>query len=470
MDTSLALLAIGGLIFLGHIFAAFFDRLGIPDILPLMGLGLILGPFLGLVTPEAFGKVGPVFSTVALVSILFEGGLELRFSDLRTSLLGAVWLTVLSFIATISVVTVVSMYALHLALLPGIMLGFIVGGTSGAIALPILSKLPVSRDLKVAITLEASLGDVLCIVGTLTCLKVAETGSLEPGEIVGNLISSLVLASILGLAFGLIWSYSLNFFHQLKNAILTTPGFLCILYAITEMLGYSGPIAVLSFGIMLGNVKTLSLPTVGRLLGIEDGSAPGKEKPLANMLLALGNFLSPKHGEAQTTTGTAQYRNLSSATARDLNFFDRAVINELIFIVKTFFFVYLGLSIQLKDQKQVIAGCLLTGWIYLFRVITIRISLNRQKWNANDAKLAAIMCPKGLAAAVLASMPVAAGLSYGHIIQNVAYSIILSSTVLSTILLLLLRSGVQLPPYCFAFSRYKDAQTGNREVVQEGTA
>ncbi len=458
MDTSLAILGIGGLIFLGHIFAAVFDRLGIPDILPLMALGLIIGPVLGLVTPEAFGKVGPVFSTVALVAILFESGLELRFSDLKASLLGAVGLTILSFIVTAAVVTVVSMASLHLTFMPGILLGFIVGGTSAAVVIPILAKLPVSRDLKVGLTLEASISDVLCIIGTLTCLKVAETGSLEPGAVVGNLISSLVLASVLGIAFGLVWSYTLNFFHQLKNAILTTPAFLCILYAITEMLGYSGPIAALSFGIILGNVKQLPLPTVGKLLGLEADGHPNKNKPIAIMLLALGNFLAPKGVEEESTTDTMQYKHLSRATARDLNFFDKAVISELIFIVKTFFFVYLGLSIQLKDQGQIIAGCLLTGWIYLLRIITTRITLGKELWSSADARLAAIMCPKGLAAAVLASMPVAAGLPYGHIIQNVAYAIILSSTVLSTLLLVLMQKGVHLPPYCFVFSRYKTAE------------
>jgi len=456
MDVSLAILAIGGLIFLAHIFAAVFDRLGIPDILPLMFLGLIIGPFMGLVTPAAFGKVGPVFSTVALVAILFESGLELRFSDLKASFASSVGVTMLSFLSTVGVVTIISMSALHLALLPGLMLGFIVGGTSAAVVIPILAKLPVSRELKVALTLEASIGDVLCIIGTLTCLKAASTGSLEPGAVAGNLISSLSLATLIGLAFGVVWSYSLNFFHQLENAVLTTPAFLCILYAITELLGFSGPIAALSFGIMLGNVKQLNLPTVGKLLGIEGDGTANKNKPIANILIAFGNFLVTKKAGAENATETVQYKHLSSATARDLNFFDHAVISELIFIVKTFFFVYLGLSIQLKDQMQIVAGVLLTGWIYLFRIISIRIALSPE-WDANDAKLAAIMCPKGLAAAVLASMPVAAGLPYGSIVQNVAYSIILSSTILTTILLVLIGRGVRLAPYCFAFGRYKDA-------------
>ncbi len=456
MEISLAILAIGGLIFLAHIFAAIFDRLGIPDILPLMALGLIIGPLMGLVTPEAFGKVGPVFSTVALVAILFESGLELKLSDLKASFVSSVGVTILSFLATVAVVTVICMAALRLELLPGLMLGFIVGGTSAAVVIPILSKLPVSRDLKVTLTLEASIGDVLCIIGTLTVLKLASTGSLDAGVVAGNLISSLLMATVIGLAFGLIWSYSLNFFHQLENAILTTPAFLCILYAITELLGFSGPIAALSFGIMLGNVKNFSLPNVGTILHLDKDAALKSGNAAARMLISLGNFFVTKPGKADSTE-TSQFRILSEATARDLNFMDRAVISELIFIVKTFFFVYLGLSIQLNDKMQIIAGILLTGWIYLFRIISTRIALNN-KWAKSDAELAAIMCPKGLAAAVLASMPVAAGLSYGPIIQNVAYSIILSSTILTTILLVLLQKGVKLPPYCYMFSQYKNVE------------
>ncbi len=454
MEVSLAILAIGGLIFFAHIFAAVFDRLGIPDILPLMIVGLILGPGMGLVSPEAFGKVGPVFSTIALVAILFESGLELKLADLKAHLLSSVAATFLSYAMAIAIVALVSVFFLHMPLPDGILLGVIVGGISAAVVIPMLSKLKVTKNLKVALTLEASIGDVLCIIGTLAMLKMLSTGSLEPVAVAGNLIASLVLATVIGLAAGVFWAYSLNFFHQLENAVLTTPAFLFILYAVTEMLGYSGPIAALSFGVLLGNVKQIKLPSVGSLLGIKDKDPADIKSPVAGSLIKVGGFFvrkDPVHSAMEDSDG---YESLASAKARDLNFLDRVVISELIFIVKTFFFVYLGLSIKLDNQTQILAGVLLTFWIYLVRIVSTRMSLS-PKQERNDALISSIMCPKGLAAAVLASMPVSAGLAYGATIQNLSYSIILASTILTTILLVVMRLDIPLPPYCFVFNDYK---------------
>lgn len=61
MDVSLAILGTGLLVFLAHLFAAAFDRASIPDVLPLMTIGLILGPLLGWISKDSFGEIGPIF-------------------------------------------------------------------------------------------------------------------------------------------------------------------------------------------------------------------------------------------------------------------------------------------------------------------------------------------------------------------------------------------------------------------------
>ncbi len=53
-----------------------------PDVLFLLGVGLALGPMTEVLRPEDPGSVGPVFTTVTLVIILFEGGLDLHVDDL----------------------------------------------------------------------------------------------------------------------------------------------------------------------------------------------------------------------------------------------------------------------------------------------------------------------------------------------------------------------------------------------------
>jgi len=50
---------------MGVLGEAFFKKTGIPDILFLMVLGIIIGPVLGIIQPEAVLKIVPYFAAVA---------------------------------------------------------------------------------------------------------------------------------------------------------------------------------------------------------------------------------------------------------------------------------------------------------------------------------------------------------------------------------------------------------------------
>ena len=78
-------LAIGMVIALGAAAQWVAWRVGLPAILPLLIVGFFLGPVLGLVTPTDFIGENLLFPAVSLAVglILFEGGLTLRFSELR---------------------------------------------------------------------------------------------------------------------------------------------------------------------------------------------------------------------------------------------------------------------------------------------------------------------------------------------------------------------------------------------------
>ena len=71
------LLAAGVVIFLGVAGEAFFKKTGIPDVAFLMVLGVIIGPVLGIIQPETVIQVVPYFAALALIIIMFDGGLNL---------------------------------------------------------------------------------------------------------------------------------------------------------------------------------------------------------------------------------------------------------------------------------------------------------------------------------------------------------------------------------------------------------
>lgn len=392
MDTALTVLFLGILVFLAHFFTVIFSFTKVPDVLFLIIIGIFVGPLLGILTPAHFGVVGPMFTTVTVVIILFEAGLSLRLDILGKAMRGTLTLTAISFFITMSAIGIVTWVLTELGSLTGFMLGAIVGGTSSAVVIPLVRQLKMQSESGAILLLESALNDVLVIVFTLTFLEVYKLGEFHFGLITGQIISSFILASIFGIIGGFLWSILLKKVHSLQNAIFTTPAFVFVLFGIVESLGYSGYISSLAFGITLGNIQSFNLAWIKRYI---------PQEPVT------------------------------------LNETEKLFFSEIVFLLRAFFFVYLGLSMQLRDIEPVTIGLILTGLIFILRIPVVRFSVNKSTPIA-DASLMAVMVPKGLAAAVLASIPLQRGVAGGEFIQNVTYAVVLFSTIFTTLSVFLL--------------------------------
>src|SRR5690554_3583002 len=149
--TILAILAL--LVFVGLALEEVFRRTGIPDVLVLLGLGILAGST-GLIDVQALDGIDKVFTTSALVLILFEGAIQLRLADLRSALGGVLRITVLSFLVAMLVVAGVAIVFMGMRPLAGLLLGAILGGTSSAVVIPIVQSMKLKRDTGTALTLE----------------------------------------------------------------------------------------------------------------------------------------------------------------------------------------------------------------------------------------------------------------------------------------------------------------------------
>ncbi|MBI4054500.1 MAG: cation:proton antiporter [Elusimicrobia bacterium] len=406
MDTSLVIIFIGGLVFLAHLLSALFEKTQVPDVLPLVFLGLLVGPILHLITPEDLGKVGGVFAVITLIILLFQSGLDLDPAALIWSMASGTMLTITSFAASAVVMTLIAPVILGLTFAEGLMLGAILGGTSSAIVIPMVGRLGFQPRSRTALLLESTLSDVLCIVVTLAILQAlsAENQSVNPGKMLGRILAAFLLASAIGAAAAVFWSTILEKVRNLENSLFTTPAFVFIVYGLSELLGYSGAISSLAFGIVLGNASRLNLPLLPALKVVK------------------------------------------------LNETERAVFAEIVFLLKTFFFLYIGLSIKLNNALLVFVGLAVTLLLLVLRAPVVYLSMGRSTPRL-DASLAAVMIPKGLAAAVLASLPLRAGFASGTVIQDVTYAVILFSIIATATMTLLLRKGFLEKPYVWFFSK-----------------
>ncbi len=134
------LLAASVVIILGVLGEAFFKKTGIPDILLLMVLGIIIGPVLGIIQPEAVLEIVPYFAAVALIIIMFDGGLNLHIGKVLKTAHFAIILVIVGFALSVGIVAGLAHYGLGWEWIDSILLGTIVGGSSSIIVFGLVQK------------------------------------------------------------------------------------------------------------------------------------------------------------------------------------------------------------------------------------------------------------------------------------------------------------------------------------------
>ncbi|MDD2278898.1 MAG: cation:proton antiporter [Bacteroidales bacterium] len=389
MENAGIIVFVGLIVFISHLFTGIFERKRIPDVLLLMIVGLLLGPIFGLITPEDFGVAGPMFTTITLVIILFEGGLALRFETLKNAIKGTSALTATNFFVTTIIVGLISWLLFGLHPVAGFMLGTILGGTSSAVVIPMVQQLRMNEDSRTILVLESAISDVLCIIFALALLETFQVEEVKIGLIVGKIISSFTLAALMGWLGALVWSVLLTRVRTIRNTIFTTPAFVFIIFGIAEMFGYSGAISALAFGITLANLEVFNVSLLKKFI-------------------------------------TAEPINLNET--------EKVFFSEIVFLLKTFFFIYIGLSIQLQNLWALVLGLLVTIILFISRVPIVKFSL-RSPFATSDLTMISIMVPKGLAAAVLASLPLQQGIEGGEFIRDITYAVILISIIFTSVLI-----------------------------------
>ena len=409
MHVAANILVVGFLIFVAHAFTGIFSRTRIPDVLLLTIIGILLGPVLHKVTPENFGAVGPVFAQVTLVIILFEAGVSLDLDVLKGAIRSTLALTLTNFVITVIAIGVAAHYMSGLSIRLTLMLGAIVGSTSPAVIVPLCKRLKMQERSKTILFIESAISDVLSIVVAIGFVQSYQLGKVRVGQLMGQIIATLVLAGIAGASAGFIWSALLKRIRGLENSIFTTPAFVFVLFGVVELLGFSGYVAAVVFGAVLGNIEVFH--------------------------------------------GIAWMRRYLPQEPITLNETERVFIAEVVFLLKTFFFVYVGVSIKFTDLRLVYFALGLTAIVFAIRPVAAWIGLDRGV-PVFDASLIAIMSPKGLAAVVLASIPLEQNLPGGEMLKDVTYVIVFVSIVFTCVLSFLMERTILAKVYAFPFRRF----------------
>lgn len=375
------LLAAGVVIFLGVAGEAFFKKTGIPDVAFLMVLGVIIGPIFGIIQPEAVIQIVPYFAALALIIIMFDGGLNLDLKQMIKTVHFAFTLAILSFVLSVVITSIVIHFLLDWSWLESILLGSIVGGSSSAIVFGLVRNIRISEAAKNMLSFESALTDILSTIIAFILFGAILAGQFDLQVLQETLGRSIVVGLVLGFGVGIPWMYVSTKLSNAQHSYMLTLGILFLLFFLANSLGESGALTALVFGLMLGNKQHLARVLKFKLPRIEVDD--------------------PTH-------------------------------NQITFLVRVFFFVFVGLMASIGQYEYVIIGIGITILMYFGRIIVGKITLTK-KFSLLDRRVTYSMIPRGLAAAVLATFPLTLGLPNAEIYSQIVFVIILSSVIITTI-------------------------------------
>ena len=375
------LLAAGVVIFLGVAGEAFFKKTGIPDVAFLMIFGVIVGPVLGIIQPEVVIQVVPYFAALALIIIMFDGGLNLDIKHIIKTAHFSVTLAILGFIISVVLITLATHYALGWLWLESILLGSIVGGSSSAIVFGLVRNIKISEEVKSMLSFESAITDILAMIAAFILFEAVLAGHFDLETLQETLGRAVIVGLVLGFGVGIPWMYVSTKFGNAQHAYMLTLGILFVLFFLANSFGESGALTALVFGLMLGNKRHLSRILKFKLPKIETDD--------------------PTH-------------------------------NQLTFLVRSFFFVFVGLLASFGQIEYVIFGILITIAVYVGRKFVVKITLTK-RFSKLDRAVTNSMIPRGLAAAVLATYPITMGLPNAEAYPQIIFFIILSSVIITTI-------------------------------------
>jgi NhaP-type Na+/H+ or K+/H+ antiporter len=166
-----------------------------------------------------------------------------------------------------------------------------------------------------------------------------------------------------------------------------------LVYGIAEHFGGNGAIGVFVFGLVLGNMHQINRILDGSLLSLES-----------------------RAGRVQTPPQLA----------------DKKFHAQIAFLLRKYFFAMLGVMFYLPDTGLIFLSIGIVGLLLLVRFLMINMVGFGMKIPRQDKVFMTMLCARGLAAAVLASLTYS--LPIADIIRNVTTQVVLFTSIISSLI------------------------------------
>jgi cell volume regulation protein A len=389
---SIALIIGALIIFIGFLANFLFNKTGFPDILILIFLGMLFGPILGAFSPTSVKTFAPYIAALALAYIVFDGGMGLNIKCALINSPKAVLLAILGFVFSTVGVAAFMMFVFNVSALYGLLFGVIFGGSSSVVVVSLASKIKISEKGSTILILESAITDIISIVIAVAIIDILITGQADVTAIGLGIAGKFLIGALVGVSLGFAWLFALKKVSTLPFSYMLTLGAVLLGYAVSEVIGGSGVLSVLLFGLILGNERDV-----------------------------LRFF-------RQNTDVNSNNDKIECSVSRGLKRFQA----EIAFLISTFFFVFLGIIASVSSLTVLVSGIVLSFIMLVTRYGAVWLTTLKSPLKKENGMLTVILT-RGLATAVLATLPAQMGLAYADIFVDTAVIVIVATAIMATV-------------------------------------
>lgn len=279
------------LLLLSVVASKFSDRFGVPALLLFLLLGMLAGS-------EGIGGIyfdnpaqAQTISVVALVLILFAGGLQTNWQEVRPVMTESFALATIGVLLTALVVGFFANFILGWSLLESILLGSIMSSTDAAAVFSVLRSKGISLKgkLKPLLELESGSNDPMAMfltIGLIELLMLPESSLIQLGWF---FLQQMVIGGLLGYFMGRLIAVVFNRIRLEYEGLypVLSLAFVLITFAFATILNGSGFLAVYLVGVVLNHIDIVHKRSLQRF---HDGIAWLMQ---ITMFLVLGLFVFP---------------------------------------------------------------------------------------------------------------------------------------------------------------------------------
>jgi cell volume regulation protein A len=268
-DAVLILVA-GVLLAAGIAGALLADQVRVPALLLFLGLGMLAGS-------EGIGDIhfanydlARTLGTIALVLILFEGGLTSGWSEIRPVLGTAASLATLGTLATALLAGVAAKWIFGLSWLEGMIVGAAIAATDSAAIFAVLRNSTLEKRLARSLEGESGMNDPVALLLVIGFIEWIQQPGYGAADMIGLIALKIAVGIVVGLALGKLAVWVIERIELPSDGIypVATISAAALAYGVSEVAHGSGLLAVYLTALALGSAR---IPAKRSVISFHEG-------------------------------------------------------------------------------------------------------------------------------------------------------------------------------------------------------